>query len=146
MPRRPFPGACLLSALLMLSGCAGMAARLRRHTYPPDFKYIERSELHSAMWRLASNVNELDDLMRSPEPIDDARRARISQLLAAMDDAVRDLATNGRPTNHPLIGDNLDGFRRALETARASVATEHPNYYLVGSVSGACLSCHGPER
>lgn len=63
-----------------------------------------------------------------------------------MDDAIADLATYGRPTNHPLIAEHLDDFRRALATARAAVASERPNYYLVGAVSGACLSCHGPDR
>jgi hypothetical protein len=137
--------AAILSAG-MLVACADLPARLRRHTYPPSFKYIGRAELRSAMWQLASGVAQLDDVMREPGPIDEARRARIGQLLAAMEDATRDLATHGRPTNHPLIADHLDGFRRTLAAARAAVASERPSYYLVGSVAGACLGCHGPDR
>jgi outer membrane murein-binding lipoprotein Lpp len=145
MRRTLLIGAPLLSAIL-LAGCADLPARVRRHTYPPNFKYIGRAELRSTMWRLAADVDQLDDVMREPGPIDEARRAQIAQLLAAMDDAARDLVTNGRPTNHPLIADNLDGFRRAVATARTSAASERPNYYLIGSVTGACLSCHGPDR
>ncbi len=135
----------LLTAIV-LAGCAGLPARLRRHTYPPDFRYISRTEVRSTMARLAVAVNDLDEVMRRPGPIDDAERTRVADLLAAMDDAARDIAVNGRPTNHPLVAGHLDDFRRALATARASVATGRPNYYLVGTVSGACLDCHGPER
>ena len=135
----------MLSAVIC-AGCADLPARLRRHTYPPNFKYIDRAELRSAMWRLAADVNQLDDLMHAPGSVDDVRRRQIADLLTAMDDAARELATNGRPTNHPLIADNLEGFRRAVATARASVESGQPNYYLVGSVSGACLICHGPDR
>lgn len=142
--RPPLVGAVLLSAV-MLAGCAGWPARIRRHTYPPNFKYIERTELHSAMWRLAAGVDELDELMHQPEPVDEARRARIAEVLAAMDAAAGELATHGRPTNHPLIAHNLDGFRQAVITARASVESPRPNWYLVGSVSGACLGCHAPN-
>lgn len=135
-----------LLAASVMAGCDDLPARLRRHTYPPNFKYIERTEVRSTMWQLASDVHQLDDLMRRPGPVDETRRGQIAQLLSAMDDTARTLATNGRPTNHPLIEDNLEGFRQALATARASVVSERPNYYLVGSVSGACLGCHGPDR
>jgi hypothetical protein len=135
----------VLSASVLVA-CADLPARVRRHTYPPDFKYIGRAELRSAMWQLASQVSQLDDLMRQPGPIDDGRRAQIAQLLSTMEDTTRQLATHGRPTNHPLISDHLDGFQRALATARAALASERPNYYVVGSVSGACLVCHGPDR
>jgi len=144
---RPNTLVCIgLFAAVAASSCAGLPARLRGHTYPPDFRYIERSEIRSAMWQLASDVHQLDELMRRPGPVDEAQRAQIAALLSAMDDTARSLATSGRPTNHPLIEDNLEGFRQALATARTSIASEHPNYYLVGSVSGACLGCHGPEH
>jgi hypothetical protein len=145
MRRTGFVGTALLSATLLVA-CADLPARLRRHTYPPNFKYIERTQLRSAMWQLASDVNQIDELMRQPGPVDETRRAQIIQLLSAMDDATKDLATHGRPTNHPLIADHLDDFQHALVMARASVASEPPNYYLVGAISGACLSCHGPDR
>jgi hypothetical protein len=136
----------IVVAASILVGCTGLPGRIRRHTYPPDFKYIPRSELRSAMWQLASDVVQLDDLMRPPGPIDPERRARIRELLTAMDEATSALATHGRPTNHPLIAEHLDEFRQAVATAQAAVAADRPNYYLVGSVAGACLACHGPER
>ena len=145
MRRMSLIGVTVISAAV-LAGCADMPARLRRHTYPPNFKYISRSEIRSVMWRLAADVRDLDDLMRQPEPIDDARRARIAEILASMDAAARELATEGRPSNHPLIEDNLEGLRRALDAARVSVESGRPNSYLVGSVSGACLGCHAPDR
>jgi hypothetical protein len=145
MRRTDLARAILLAAGL-IAGCADFPSRVRRHTYPPDFKYIARTEVRSAMQQLAFDVSRLDDLMRQPGPIEETRRARIAELLAAMDGTAQGLATHGRPTNHPLIADHLDGFRRELATARASIASERPNYYLVGSVSGACLVCHAPDR
>jgi hypothetical protein len=134
----------ILLLACFLAACAGFAERLRRHTYPPNFKYIEKHEVRSAMWQLASEVNQLDDLMHQPGPIDETRRTRILGILSAMDAATSELATHGRPTNHPLIAEHLDAFRQTVAAARAAVASERPSYYLVGTVSGACLACHGP--
>jgi len=134
----------LVSANL-LAGCADWPALLRRHTYPPNFKYIERGQLKSAMWQLAQYVHELDQVMRQPATDGDARRREVVRLLTAMQAATKDLETEGRPSNHPVISDHLAGFRRDLALARAGVQADPPNYYLVGSVSGACLVCHAPS-
>ena len=42
----------LLVVFLGLTACSGSGERLREHTYPPSFEYIEKSRLHSAMWTL----------------------------------------------------------------------------------------------
>jgi hypothetical protein len=129
----------------LLVACADVSALLRRHTYPPNFKYITREQLRSAMWQLAEKVNALDALMRQPGPIDATRRTEVRQLLTAMRAATTALQAQGQPTNHPLIGEHLDSFQRDLTLALTGVELEPPNYYLVGSVSGACLACHSPN-
>lgn len=140
---------CVRQALVMLfvSGalvaCADVAARVRRHTYPPDFQYITRDQLHSTMWQLADSVRALDAAMRQPGPIDEARRADIERQLRAMLATTTDLQSDGRPTSHPLLSEHLERFRRDVTLALAGVKADPPNYYLVGSVSGACLTCHG---
>jgi hypothetical protein len=54
-----------------------------------------------------------------------------------------EIRTQGRPTNHPVIASHLEEFRRHIGLAEAGVESEPPNYFLVGTVSGACLVCHG---
>ncbi len=128
-----------------LGSCTDVPALVRRHTYPPDFKYIDRSQLRSAMWQLANDVSALDRVMRQPGAMDAARRAEVEQLLTAMLTATTDLQAQGRPTNHPLMTDHVESFRRDVTQALAGVRAEPPSYYLVGTVSGTCLTCHSPE-
>jgi hypothetical protein len=52
---------------LQVSSCADIAARVRRHTYPPTFNYITDEQLRSTMWRLAYHSRELRELMTSSE-------------------------------------------------------------------------------
>ena len=129
----------------LLAACTDVPALLRRHTYPPNFKYIDRTQLRSAMWQLADDVSALDHVMRQPGTIDAARRAEVEQLLTAMLAATSELQAQGRPTNHPLMSDHVEGFRRDVTQALASVRAEPPSYYLVGTVSGTCLTCHSPD-
>ena len=89
-----------------LAACTDVPALLRRHTYPPNFKYIDRTQLRSAMWQLADEVSALDRLMRQPGAIDAARRAEVERLLTAMLAATGALQAHGRPTNHPLMSEH----------------------------------------
>ena len=137
---------CTLTILLIaLAGlacaCSDFAARLRRHTYPPGFQYITREQLDSSMWQLAHAVQGLRTALREA-PIDEARRAEISQLLAAMEVATKDLSAHGWPTNHPLVDANIDALHADIAQARRSVEGNPPNYVLAGAVSGACIYCH----
>ena len=85
----------------LLAACTEMPALLRRHTYPPDFKYIDRTQLRSAMWQLADDVSALDRVMRQPGAIDAARRADVERLLTAMLAATSALHAQGRPDESP---------------------------------------------
>jgi hypothetical protein len=129
----------------LLTACSGdFPALIRRHTYPPNFKYIERGQVSSAMWQLAQASTILDQVMRQPGAVDPARRAEVVRLLTSMLAATSILETQDRPTNHPLISEHLEQFERDLIQARRGVESEPPSYYLVGTVSGACLTCHSP--
>jgi len=129
----------------LLAGCDELPALLRRHTYPPNFKYISQAQLHSAMWQLADQVTDVDRVMHAPGMSEPERRAEVERMLTDMLATTHALQVQGRPTNHPVIGEHLDGFERDLNQALVGVKAEPPNYYLVGTVSGACLSCHSPQ-
>jgi hypothetical protein len=124
-----------------LLGCAGFARWLRQYTYPPDFRYIEREQLRSAMWQLAYHVRELDREVDAAKAQD--RRKEIIVQLAGMDAAVATLDSSGWPSNHPLIDMNLEKFRQDIRLAREGVERDPPNLVLAHSLTGACVYCHG---
>jgi hypothetical protein len=133
-------GAGLL--VLQLTACADVASRVRKYTYPPTFHYITDEQLRSTMWRLAYHSRELRDLMRSPEYVA-AHRPEVLRHLEGMENATLDLNRSGWPTNHPLVDANRSTFLRDIKTAREAISREPPNFLLAGSVSGACVYCHG---
>ena len=94
------------------------------------------------MWQLAKQVRELQLLMREPASIDERRREEIIRLLVAMERSANELKTQGRPSNHPLIDTNLGPLQRDITLAREAVEKNPPNYFLVGSLTGACIYCH----
>jgi len=129
-------------ACTLLAGCADMAQWMRRPTYPPDFRYLTREEVSSAMGELAYHMRELNRLMRGPEtPLQ--HRTEIIENLQAMERSAGQLDQSGWPTNHPLIDMNLASFLRDIKFARESVERDPPNFLLAGPLMGACVYCHG---
>lgn len=139
--RSPLPLLILICACTLLLGCAGFARWLRQYTYPPDFRYIEREQLRSAMWQLAHHVRELDREIESAETQD--RRKEIVAHLAGMDAAVATLDSTGWPSNHPLVDMNLARFRRDIRLAREAAERDPPSLVLARSLTAACVYCHG---
>jgi hypothetical protein len=132
------------SALIMLQliGCADFARWVRQYTYPPEFRYIERDEVRSAMRQLAFHSRELNQLIQSSDGPQKSRSEIIMQL-RAMEEAAEKLDQSGWPTNHPLIDMNLPSFRRDIKFAREAIERDPPNFLLAGPVTGACVYCHG---
>jgi hypothetical protein len=147
--KRRLGAAVVLAGLGSISawsfGCAGFPARIRSVTYTPEFGYITEDQIRSTMGQLGQQVNRLATILRREAPVTEAERAEILGLLEAMEHTTTALATRQEYTNHPLIDRHLDPFRRDIAMARRAVASEPPNYFLVGSLTGACLYCHGTE-
>jgi hypothetical protein len=57
----------------------------------------------------------------------------------------RELGPQDWPSNHPKVARNVGRFRKDLANAQRAVQVDPPSYYLAGSVSGACMHCHGDE-
>jgi hypothetical protein len=140
-----------IASCLALAGLAcadGVAARVREHTYPPTFRYFTQAELTTTMLQLADLVSQIDRAMQGP-PLDDsaaeARREQVDRLLGDMQRVTRLLGPGGWPSNHPVIGPNVEKFRLDLTAARRALRFDPPSYYLAGSISGACLHCHGRQ-
>jgi hypothetical protein len=130
------------SLLLQLLGCADFAGWVRQYTYPPTFHYISTEQLRSTMWRLAYHSREVNQLLRSTGTIE-SHRKEILEHLEAMARAATELNRTGWPSNHPLIDENRSNFLRDIKMAGDAIRSEPPNFLLAGSVTGACVYCHG---
>ena len=136
-----FSSAIALILCGLVGGCADFARWMRRYTYPPDFRYIERDQLRSAMWQLAGHVRELDQHLRS-STASEQQQKDILEHLDGMESATRTLDTAGWPSNHPMIDMNMPKFRQDIRLARDAVERTPPNYALAHSLPGACVYCH----
>ncbi len=119
----------------MLS-CGAPSSAVRLEAYPPSFNYIERGQLRSKMWRLAKDVRALNEAMNSTSA------EEINTILSRMELEALDLQKAGQKTNHPKLDENLDRFVAQVVGARKAAQAEPPNYFLAGTISGACMSCH----
>jgi hypothetical protein len=134
----------LLAALVTLCACAGLAREVREYTYPRDFEYLGEGEIHSVMGQLAVNVRALDALLAEGAPPSGAQRERVVELLRAMEQVARALGSDEVRSNHAKLDLGSDAFRERLAAARRAAQRDPPDYYLAGSVSGACRYCHHP--
>ena len=134
-----------LIALLALAlvACPAAGPRLREHTYPPTFQYIEPSKLRSSMWMLAAEVQRLDRALRQPAADPAEQQHQVADVLMAMQRAVDGIANPGRVTQHPLLNRNLPRFREQVQRARADAARTPPNYFTATALVGSCSACHG---
>jgi hypothetical protein len=131
--------------VLALLGCRdGLPSLLRRHTYPPSFRYVPQPEMRSAMWLLGQQSFELSRILRSVPDGASPPRSQVMLLLADMQITVEDLGAGQWPTNHPELGQGLQALAEDIRAAKAAVGHDPPSYFLAGSVSGACLYCHRP--
>jgi len=130
--------------LLIVVGAAVVAgcAVVRKATYPPDFVYLERSEITSAMSRLSVGVWRIDDILKNSETVLPYEREEIISTLNDMQGIADKLGAGTVETNHPFIDENIDSFKRDVELALEEVKQEPPSYYKAGRLSGRCLACH----
>ncbi len=133
-----------LAALALVAGGCFIAVGdvddvVRSVTYPPDFRYLERSEIRGAMWELAVHARTLHEAVHRH---DEGRRAAVSSALKGMEAAADRLPSDGRPTNHPLLNLHLPRLLDEVRAARRAVEAEPPSYLAAATVAGACLPCH----
>ena len=137
--------ALLLAFAGVAGGCRGLLQTTREHTYAPSFNYVTDEQLQSAMWQLASGVASLERILAPERVITSEARLDAIRVLERMDAAAATLGPAGWPSNHPRITQEIGGFREELAAAKRAIVAEPPSYYLAGSISGACLACHGGD-
>jgi hypothetical protein len=133
------------AALAVAGGCI-RAEKIRQFTYPPDFKYIETSDVHSRMWTLARASRSLKALLAGNGAATAEEHEQVIALLREMQTAAAQLDPPGQRTNHPLLDRNIEVFRRDIGLALQAADQHPPNYFLAGSVAGSCSYCHEGQR
>ncbi len=129
----------LFFGLLGLFGCMH---EIRRYTYPPEFTYIENKELSNSMDSLANLVAGLNRSLTINDQISsETKQKLVIEILRQMEQVGSKLGSSGG-TNHPQIDHNISAFRNSLENARLGAQRTPPNYYLAGTITGSCTSCH----
>lgn len=130
---------CIVSiCVALVSGCAAV----RQVTYPPDFVYLDRSEITGSMSRLSASIWRMEDILASSETVLPYEREEIITILGDMSAIADRLGAGTVNTNHPFIDQNIDAFQRDVELALEDVKKEPPGYYRAGRLSGRCLACH----
>ncbi len=138
MSSRIYQCCVLVVCAALLSGCAAV----RKVTYPPDFVYLERSEITSSMSQLAADIWRIEDILDSSETVLPYEREEVISTLRDMKQVADKLGAGTVVTNHPFIDQNIDPFRRDVDLALEDVTREPPDYYRAGRLSGRCLACH----
>ena len=118
--------------------------RPRPEETPPQPAFSAR-QIHEQMWRMARDVERINVIMRrSNGPLTAEEQAEIVSLLADVELAAGRLAEDDARVSHPVLGENIDAFREDIAAARRTAAASPPNFFLAGTVAGACANCHGP--
>jgi len=127
-----------VTGLMLAAGCS----QVRVTNYPPDFKYLDRTEVTGGMNRLSANIWHIEDILASSETVLPYEREEIISILNDMQGIADKLGAGSVATNHPFIDRNIDSFRDDLAAALRDVKNEPPSYYRAGTLSGRCLACH----
>ena len=106
----------------------------------PKPRAAQNESTQLAMRALANKVGELDSLLRSDRPLEPFDRDRVAVLLGEIDALAAGLETLPPGTHPPLS--NLERLRADVKRAREAAASDTPDYYFAGAVSGACVYCH----
>lgn len=127
---------CLLSVLL--AGCA----QVRKVTYPRDFVYLDQSLVQTAMQRMSLAIRNIDQIMIRGEPVSPVDQQRIRQSLATIDEVSDSLGPGNLQTNHLLIDEHIDDFKREVRNAVRTANATPPSFYPAARLSASCFGCH----
>ena len=142
------PRLLLVSALpVALLGCSnGALETIQKITYPPDFNYISKSKIKDTMHQFAWYSTLLDNSLKGEYSITEDQRENAISILRKMEKLSANLGSEDLSSNHSIVTHNIDKFRSRIVDARIALQQTPPNYYLAGTVSGYCMSCHSQGK
>ncbi|MCB0421325.1 MAG: hypothetical protein KDD61_10025 [Bdellovibrionales bacterium] len=140
--KRHYKFVLIFVPMALLISCAEM----RKVTYPPNFVYIEKSDVKNTMSVFAENIFEIDRVLQGAKSDKEIDRSRIIAAMDSILSAASHLDQEKTETNHRVIDHNLDIFRQSVQQARQMAQKTPPNYYLAGQLAGQCMACHKLRR
>jgi hypothetical protein len=131
-----------LSLFALSCSHAKVGEAVRAVTYPPDFRYIPKESVDTAMWQMAAAVRDLDTTLRDAAIEEPRKQQRVLELLDRLAVTSNRLEGAERPSNHPLLDLNAPRLTADIQAARIAASGSPPRYNLAAAVSGACIYCH----
>ena len=138
-PLTRFLGLLILGGLfLVIASCAS----IRSATYPSDYVYLDNKEVHQIMREMAASVDRLDALLKQTDVEANSKKEQVIGELDKLLEVSLGLGGGGYISNHRVITDNIDTFRRQVRIARKSVDNPQPDYSDTRHLAARCLDCH----
>ena len=130
-------GLALLCSILVI-GCE----QIRKTTYPQDFVYLEQKKITSEMVKLSLHMRQIEQILAEETTISSEQQAQIIKILVSIDDTANRLGAGSVRTNHLVLDDHIDDFKRDVTSALRDASADPPNYYALGRLAGSCVGCH----
>lgn len=131
-----------LAALALAGGAACVKYVATPAPDAPLARPFDKTKVHGAMGEIAMRVHAIETILREGPPGPESK-AEVERLLEELEREASKLSAESVRGSHPALAGNLDGFLADVRMARRAVAADPPNYFLAGSISGACAACHG---
>ena len=143
LPELAWLFALLLALILaLLLGCRGPGlGALRSATYPPDFQYLQRTELRSTMSALAREIRGLEDWTHAARERDPVDLTPVVLRLERMSDLTQGLE-RGQRSNRTRVHSGIDDLERAVSRALDAARREPPRFDGPEPIAAACIRCH----
>jgi hypothetical protein len=117
-------------------------AQIRKLTYPPDFTYLEQSEVESLMRQMGEGIARLDQLIAEASKSDVAQQQQIIAELSELEKIATRLSGGHTQTNQIVINDHIEQFITDLGTAKMFAKISPPNYNKAEQIGSSCHECH----
>jgi hypothetical protein len=135
------------AAALLIAGATALACVKYVASPGPDAsraRPFDEQKVHGTMGEIAIRVHAIEVILRQGPPGPESK-AEVERLLAELENAANALSAESLRASHPALAANSETFLADIRMARRAVAADPPNYFLAGSISGACAACHGAE-
>ncbi|MCP4186734.1 MAG: hypothetical protein GY763_03930 [Gammaproteobacteria bacterium] len=135
---------CALLSLIFIStaGCT----QFRKLTYPQDFVYLDQSQVQTSMLRMSLAMRRIDETLIGQNQPSSADQQRVIDDLNTIDEITDKLGSGNQVTNHLIIDQHIDQFKREVRNALRTATSEPPSFYAAGRLSASCIGCHRYRR